>query len=95
MRTLLSSRFLAVVDHHDGHLASVCVFGVKATDAAQPRIALYYQTPGPPTYDVEWDLVNWRLQRSEIILTRQVRNQETGRTTHEKITGRIGSRPIR
>lgn len=89
------SRFLAAVDHYDGHMASVYVFGVKAGDAAQPRIALYYQTPGPPTYDVKWDLVGWRLERSEIILSRQVRHQETGRTTKERVVARLGSAPIR
>ena len=41
------SRFLAVVDHNDGHIADVYVFGVRAAGAAQPQITLHYHTPDP------------------------------------------------
>jgi len=51
------SHFLAVIDHSDGHIADVYVFGVTAADAAAPpSVTRFYRTPNPLTYDVSWDV---------------------------------------
>lgn len=63
------SRFLAVVDHNDGHIADVYVFRVRAADATPPQIALHYHTPNPGTYDGRWDVAGWRSSPREIVLT--------------------------
>jgi hypothetical protein len=74
------SQFLAVVDHNDGHIADVYVFGVGAADAAQPQITLYYQSPDPGSYDV----VDWRPKARSIVLTKEVRDQEKEAREHTK-----------
>jgi hypothetical protein len=88
------SRFLAVVDHNDGHIADVYVFRVKAPGAAQPQITLHYHTPNPGTYDVSWDVISWRPNRREILLTKEVRDQTARWTTKERIVAPIGENPI-
>jgi len=45
------SRFLAVIDHPDGHVADVYVFGV--VPGRQLRLVLYYHTPNTFIYDVK------------------------------------------
>jgi hypothetical protein len=89
------SRFLAVVDHNDGHIADVYVFGVRAADAAQPQITLYYHTPDPNTYDVRWDVVGWNLSKRSIVLDKEVRDTNAQKPTHHaKIVARIGNTPL-
>jgi len=67
------SRFLAVIDHFDGHIADVYVFGITAANPAGPSIAtLLYHTPELRTYDVQWDVVDWLLNTRSIILKRKV-----------------------
>ena len=90
-----NSRFLAVVDHNDGHIADVYVFGVRAADAAPPEITLYYHSPAPNTYDVKWDVVGWDLDTRSIILDKEVRDTNGQKPTHhEKILARIGTTPL-
>jgi hypothetical protein len=96
------SRFLAVIDHNDGHIADVYVFGVRASDAAQPQITLYYHTPNPGTYDVQWDVAGWRLKSRSVVLTKEVRDQEKEareRTrgfaiTRTRVVTHIGDAPL-
>jgi hypothetical protein len=67
------SRFLAVIDHPDGHIADVYVFGITAANPARPPIAtLFYHTPELRTYDVQWDVVDWLLPARSIILKKNV-----------------------
>jgi hypothetical protein len=67
------SRFLAVIDHLDGHIADVYVFGITAANPARPPIAtLFYHTPELRTYDVQWDVVGWLLNTRSIILKKTV-----------------------
>ena len=89
------SRFLAVVDHNDGHIADVYVFGVRAADAAQPQITLYYHTPDLSTYDVQWEVLGWRLSERSIILRKQVRDTNGQKPTyHKTIIAQIGDAPL-
>src|SRR5436190_6491156 len=48
------SQFLAVIDHPDGHISDVYVFGVAAANAAP---TLLYHTPYLYKYDVKWDVM--------------------------------------
>ena len=48
------------------------MFGVRAADAAEPQMTLYYHAPNPNTYDVRWDVVGWRLSKRSIILDKEV-----------------------
>ena len=89
------SRFLAVVDHSDGHIADIYVFGVRAARAAQPQITLYHHTPELRTYDVRWDVVDWRVGRREVILSQEVRDQNTHTTKQHKIIAHIGNQPLK
>jgi hypothetical protein len=67
------SRFLAIIDHFDGHIADVYVFGITAANPAAPPIAtLFYHTPELRTYDVQWDVVGWLLNTRSIILKKNV-----------------------
>jgi hypothetical protein len=67
------SRFLAVIDHPDGHIADVYVFGITAANPAGPPIAtLLYHTPELRTYGVQWDVVDWLLNTRSIILKKNV-----------------------
>ena len=75
----LDSRFLAVIDHPDGHIADVYVLGVTAADAAaSPTVRLFYNTPNPLTYDVRWDVAGWNARKREIVLKQEVRDQNAG-----------------
>jgi hypothetical protein len=67
------SRFLAVIDHLDGRIADVYVFGISAANPAGPLIAtLFYHTPELRTYYVQWDVVDWLLNARSIILKKNV-----------------------
>lgn len=72
------SQFLAVIDHPDGHIADVYVFGITAADAHAPTVALLYHTPNALTYDVRWDVVGWHTEKREIVLKQEVRDQDAG-----------------
>ena len=86
------SRFLAVIDHLDGHISDVYVFGVGTVDAAP---ILLYHTPDLHKYDVQWDVTGWDVPRREVILEKVVKDEMPGRVTHEKATGRIGTEPLK
>jgi hypothetical protein len=67
------SRFLAVIDHLDGRIADVYVFGISAANPARPLIAtLFYHTPELRTYYVQWDVVDWLLNARSIVLKKNV-----------------------
>jgi hypothetical protein len=67
------SRFLAVIDHPDGRIADVYIFGIAAANPARPPIVtLLYHTPELRTYGVQWDLVDWLLPARSIILKKNV-----------------------
>jgi hypothetical protein len=84
------SRFLAVIDHFDGHIADVYVFGISAADAAP---TLLYHTPELLTYDVQWDVIGWRVARREIVLDKRVKHESPASIRHEKIVAHIGTKP--
>jgi hypothetical protein len=89
------SRFLAVVDHNDGHIADVYVFGVRAAAAAQPQITLYYHTPDANTYGVRWDVIGWRLSNRSIVLDKEVSDPNAKKPRyHRKIVAHIGETPL-
>jgi hypothetical protein len=85
------SRFLAVMDHRDGHISDVYVFGVAVADAAP---TLLYHTPDLHRYDVQWDVTDWDVSRREVVLDKAVKHETPGRITHEKIVARIGTEPL-
>jgi hypothetical protein len=90
------SRFLAVVDHPDGHIADVYVFGVTAANAAAPPSAiLFYHTPNPLTYDVTWDVVGWHSTLRQVILKEEVRDQNRGTHATHTLTAKIGTQPLK
>ncbi len=65
------ARFLAVIDHSDGHITDVYVFGVSGSDSSPaPGVALYAHNPHPGTYDVMWELAGWDLRRRDVLLIR-------------------------
>src|SRR4030095_10631801 len=66
------SRFLAVIDHLDGHMSDVYVFGVTAADAAP---TLLYHTPDLHAYDVQWEVTDWNVARREVILEKAVTHE--------------------
>jgi hypothetical protein len=86
------SRFLAVIDHLDGHMSDVYVFGVTAADAGP---TLLYHTPDLHTYDVKWEVAGWDASRRQIVLDKQVKRETPGKITHEKIVARIGTEPLK
>ena len=86
------SQFVAVIDHLDGHISDVYVFGVGAANASP---TLLYHTPDLHTYDVKWDVLGWGVARREIILDKAVKQEMPGRITHEKVVERIGTEPLK
>ena len=86
------SRFLAIVDHLDGRISDVYVFGVGVADAAP---TLLYHTPDLHTFDVRWDVSGWHVLRREIVLDKQVKYKFPGKITHEQIVARIGTKPLK
>jgi hypothetical protein len=90
------SRFLAVIDHPDGHIADVYVFGVKVANAAgSPTAILFYHTPKPLTYDVQWDVTGWHLENREVILKQEVRDQNGGTHATHTVVAKIGTEPLK
>src|SRR5437764_8807231 len=85
------SRFLAVIDHLDGHISDVYVFAVGAADGA-PR--LLYHTPELHAYDVKWEVTGWDVRRREITLDKAMKPEMPGEITHEKVVARIGTTPL-
>ena len=89
------SRFLAVIDHPDGHVTDVYIFGVSAADAtAAPSAMLLYHTPAPFTYDVKWELLAWHLKTREVVLKQEVRDQNAGTFVTHTVTATIGTKPL-
>jgi hypothetical protein len=86
------SRLLAVVDHLDGHISDVYVFGVTGADAGP---TLFYHTPDLHTYDVKWEVAGWDASRRQIVLDKEVKQKTPGKITHEKIVARIGTEPLK
>ena len=85
------SRFVAVIDHLDGHISDVYVFGVATADAGP---ILLYHTPDLHSYDVKWAVTGWDVSHREIVLDKEVKNKTSGSITHEKIIARIGTEPL-
>jgi hypothetical protein len=85
------SDFLAVIDHLDGHISDVYVFGVGRADAAA---TLLYHTPDLHRYDVQWEVTGWDVSRREVVLDKEVKHETPGSITHEKIVARIGTEPL-
>ena len=91
-----NSHFLAVVDHPDGHIADVYVFGVTAANAAaSPNVTLFYHTPNPLTYDVRWDVAGWHTEKREVILKQEVRDQNSGTHGMHTVVAQIGAKPLK
>ena len=86
------SRFLAVINHLDGHISDVYVFSAGAADAAP---TLLYHTPDLRTYDIKWEVTGWDAERREIILDKEVKHEMPGKITHEKVVARIGTEPLK
>ena len=87
-----NSQFLAVIDHLDGHISDVYVFGVKAGDAAP---TLLYHIPDLHTYDVKWEVTDWDVARREVVLDKAVKREMPGRITHEKVEAYVGTEPLK
>jgi hypothetical protein len=92
-------RFVAIIDHLDGHISDVYVFSVGAA-AVGPT--LLYHTPDLHTYDVRWDVIGWQPNRREVVLLKEVKNEtqrrstrEKIKTTREKVVARIGTEPLK
>jgi len=86
------SRLLAVIDHLDGHMSDVYVFGVTDADAVP---TLLYHTPDLHTYDVKWEFAGWDESRRQVVLDKQVKQETPGKITHEKIVAHIGTEPLK
>jgi hypothetical protein len=90
------SHFLAVIDHPDGHIADVYLFGVTPAKAAtSPSVTLFYHTPNPRTYDVRWDVAGWNAEKREIILKQEVRDQNAGTRVTNTVVAQIGTKPLK
>ena len=85
------SKFLAVIDHLDGHIADVYVFGVGA-DAVP---TLFYHTPDLHKYDVKWEVTGWDVPRREVILDKEAKHELPSRTTHDKVVARVGTESLK
>ena len=86
------SRLLAVIDHLDGHMSDVYVFGVTAADTAP---VLLYHTPDLHSYDVKWEVTGWDTARRELMLDKAVKHEMPGEITHEKVVAHIGGTPLK
>jgi hypothetical protein len=85
------SRFIAVIDHLDGHISDVYVFGMATVDASP---TLFYHTPDLHSYGVKWEVNGWEESRRAVILDKEVKHKTPGEITHEKIVVRIGPEPL-
>lgn len=88
------SRFLAVIDHDDGHMADVYVYGIAPSTNKIFKTMLYYHTPNPRTYDVKWDVTGWDMKDRSIYLSMYRRDGHINRNTITNVLIRIGSEPI-
>ncbi len=88
------SRFLAVINHADGHVSDVYVFGIVPDNGRHLRAVLYYHTPKPLTYDVRWDVAGWRPRERGIVLIKEVRDQETRTITRTQVAAQIGTKRL-
>ena len=71
------------------------MFGVRAAKGIQPQITLYYHTPDPSTYDVRWDVLDWRLSKRSIILDKEVSDSNAKKPRyHRTIVAHIGETPL-
>ena len=71
-----NSRFLAVGNHFDGHIADIYVFGVVGSAGLLlPDITLRAHSPYLSTYDVPWEVIGWHLHQREILLKKAVKFQ--------------------
>jgi len=86
------SRFLAVIDHLDGHMSDVYVFGGKEEQLGP---TLLYHTPDLHTYDVKWEVADWDVSRRQVILDKEVKQEVSGKSTRQKIAARIGTEPLK
>ena len=90
------SQFVAVIDHPDGHIADVYVFGVTAATAtALPTATLLYHTPNPLTYDVKWDVAEWHAENRELVLKQEVRDENAGTRATHTVAAKIGTKPLK
>ena len=90
------SRFLAMIDHPDGHVSDVYVYGISSPGRGKTPIAtLLYHSPRPWTYDVKWEVLGWRLSRRSIILKKEMRDQGAGPIQRSTIVGRIGTTALK
>jgi hypothetical protein len=89
------SRFLAIINHPDGHIADVYIFGVTAANATSPSVTLLYHTPNSLTYDVRWDVVGWYAEKREVILKQEVREQNAGTHATHTVVAQIGAKPLK
>ena len=87
-----NSQFLAVIDHPDGRISDVYVFGVGDAGAFP---ALLYYTPDLHRYDVKWEVIGWDVPRREITLDKAVKHEMPDRITNEKVTAHIGTEPLK
>jgi hypothetical protein len=76
------------------HIADAYVFGILAGDGQHLRTVLYYHTPKPFTYNVKWDVAVWLLRERSIVLTKEVRDQETHTTARTQMIARIGTKSL-
>lgn len=68
------SRFLAVANHHDGHMCDVLVFGVSHSGPVSPPTAsLFACSSGGLTYDLQWKVAGWDLRHRNVLLTKTVK----------------------
>jgi hypothetical protein len=86
------SRFLAVIDHLDGHISDVYVFGVRSVNAGP---TLLYHTPDLHKYDVKWDVAGWDVSQRQVLLDKEAKQESPGKITHEKIAAHIGTEPLK
>jgi hypothetical protein len=86
------SRFLAVIDHLDGHISDVYVFSVSGADAAP---TLLCHTPDLHKYDVKWEVTAWDVAHRQIELDKEVKHESAGSITHQKVVARIGTEPLK
>src|SRR5436190_14078854 len=73
------SRFLAVIDHLDGHMSDVYVFGVTSVNADP---TLLYHTPDLHKYDVKWDVAGWDVSRRQVVLDKEVKHETPSSNRH-------------
>ena len=84
-----NSRFLAVSNHFDGHMNDVYVFGLgDPADSSTPKVALYAHSPNLDTYDVQWEVVGWRMRHREVLLKRPAKFQHLASRVRLRFGGR-------